>query len=294
MGDSRRAGGMGVLVGLVILGLVGGLIVFSVGGNKKETVSPPEISVSRTGTGDESREVSPSELASERNLTDSGATAPREERLDGAPTVDSSKVKGEREYAVDPDDQPRTFYVADFVENPSVLEGGEFHNAQLTERGIELASDGLDESGIREGWVISPPVEADFAYNAMVPLWKVEQPEGTGIMVEMSVSPDGETWSDWEIAQMDQEFSEINPTYPDGSPNPNYGYFSGGLMFGRLLLFDQFRFRLTLISENDNTPIIPGMRVYYTDSTLGEGDYASADETANIWPERDAAEDQPQ
>lgn len=188
----------------------------------------------------------------------------------------------EEESGMNPEEQPRTFYVLDFQQTRQLPAGFLMSNVVLTERGIELARNPGDGTLSRMGVVESPTEGMDFPSNALCPLWKEELPEGAKVEVEVAVSPDGIHWGDWHPVEVDDDAEgQIRPHYPDGRPNPNYGFTPGGMMFGDTRLFNYFRFRFTLLAEGEHSPVLSGFRMFYQDSTLGKGrlaDFRLADD----------------
>lgn len=165
--------------------------------------------------------------------------------------------------------QPRAFYAESL--GPAILSGG--HHIE----GVGVSATGAVLSGgpsalnpRRVGTVTSPPVALDFPANALSPLWAATEPEGTSLTFELSVSPDGERWGEW-IAMAPDPDADIAPTYPDGRPNPNFGFTAGGLLSFGLDQVTHLRYRLTLYSEGVNTPAVTAVRIFYQDTTLGEG-----------------------
>ncbi len=172
--------------------------------------------------------------------------------------------------------QPREFFVRDF-RHPElyedILEQYAVDNLRLTRNGFELPPvQAGDEGKPRVGILESPPHRMDFSSNAVSALWK-EQLEGdSDIIVELAVSPNGEDWSNWYVAEPDyHSVGNIRETYPDGSPNPNYGFIPSGVMDWGVNTWDYFRYRVTLYAEGDGSPALEAFRLYYQDSTLGNG-----------------------
>lgn len=179
---------------------------------------------------------------------------------------------------MDPEDQPRTYLNVHFHSMDTLPEGYEAEGIILTNRGIELAP-ARDGEGRRIGSLVSPPEAFEFPTNAFAPMWLEDVPEGTAIMVEVAVSPDGEHWSEFQYAPIDVDHAlDIQEYYPDGSPNPNYGYVPGAIYAFGDLLYSQMRYRVTMISDRDDTPSMAAFRMYYMDSTMGSGRMATAEE----------------
>lgn len=203
--------------------------------------------------------------------------APDIEQIPTPQPVDASRPSttpmAEETPMMNPEDQPRKFYVLEFDKLQEFPEGYSVENLRLTERGIELdPQQPGEEDKPRYGVLESPPQEFDFPSNAISPLWKEDLPEGTSMLVEMSLSPDGKNWGIWHQVMVDDDsVGQIAEYYPDGSPNPNYGYTPGGVLCWGLRQWAHFRYRITLYSEVAASPILSGFRLFYQDSTLGEG-----------------------
>jgi hypothetical protein len=176
------------------------------------------------------------------------------------------------ESGMNPEDQPRTFYVQDFTSG-QLPEGFTLHGVRLTERGFELEPAAPGQEGQpRIGMVESPPMPFDFDSNAIAPLWKDVIPEGSSLLVEVSVSPDGQNWGMWHTADIDHDsYGQIEPFYPDGTPNPNYGYTPGGQMIWGNMTWKYFRYNIAFYSETAESPSVSSFRAFYQDSTMGEG-----------------------
>lgn len=172
--------------------------------------------------------------------------------------------------AMDPEAQPRTTYVADFTSG--LPKGFVAENVVETEAGIVLGDAPPGPDGVRRGVVSSPDVVADFPLNSIAPLWKEKLADGTRVSIEISLSSDGVAWGPWMPLEADAEnTSEISPTFPDGRPNPNYGFTASMRTTFTEDLWGAFRYRFTLVSANASTPTLGGVRLYYQDSTMGEG-----------------------
>lgn len=177
---------------------------------------------------------------------------------------------------MDPEDQPRAFYVRDFMNSWKLPAGFIADGIMATPEGLQLVPLAEGETGLRQGTLISAAEMFDFPSNALAPLWKENVPAGTDIMVEMQVSPNGEDWGAWQYIGIDNDsHGQIASHYPNGKPNPNYGYTPGGLLVWGDMQFNHMRYRITMFSENEDTPTIEGFRGFYQDSTMGEGRVAT-------------------
>jgi len=179
-----------------------------------------------------------------------------------------------------PEDQPRKFYALDFRNLGELPKGLAMENLKLTDNGIELPPPKEGEEGKpRTGILESPLQEMDFPSNAISPLWLEKIPDGTTIFVEFSMSPDGDNWGIWHPVEVDEDsVGQIEEFYPDGRPNPNYGYTPGGVFSWGLKQWKYFKYRVTLYSETKDSPLLSGVRFFYQDSTLGEGHLAELKE----------------
>ncbi len=178
--------------------------------------------------------------------------------------------------------QPRAYYERRFGEMAYLPDGFELDGVILGASGIELDPNlEPDEQGIRQGTLVSPPEPFDFPSNAVAPLWEENLPDGTDLVMEVQVSPDGENWGAWQYLSIDNDsYGQMMQYYPDGSPNPNYGYTPGGLLAWGDRQFQSMRYRATLVSSNSSSPLLGAFRLHYQDSTMGEGHIASMDELA--------------
>ncbi len=159
-------------------------------------------------------------------------------------------------------------------------------NGYLVE-GLELTKDGFklkpaaagEENSERKGMLVSAPELLNFPSNAISPLWKEKLPEGTDMFVEIQMSPDADNWGAWQWVTVDDDsVTQMSPTYPNGMPNPNYGYNPGGVFHWGDLQYNYVRYRFTLYSEVEDSPALEGVRFFYQDSTLGDGRIAQPNE----------------
>jgi hypothetical protein len=179
----------------------------------------------------------------------------------------------------DPEDQPRTFFSTDFKGLSAPPDGYTLEDLEITDKGITLKPLGEgEESKPRYGVLNSPPQEMQFPSNAVSPLWKQEVSDGTSVFVEVSLSPDGDTWGIWHPIHYDEDAGQPTEFYPDGSPNPNFGYTPGGVLCWGMAQFKYFRYRATLYSETKDSPLLSGFRLFYQDTTLGDGHLADVGE----------------
>lgn len=182
-------------------------------------------------------------------------------------------------FSVDPENQPRAFMSMDFRDLDGPPPGYRLENVVLTPEGFTLPPpEPGKENQPRMGVIESPPHMLDFFSNAVAPLWKEKLPDGTDMFVEMSVSPDGVHWGPWQWVEIDEDSAgQISPTYPDGRPNPNYGYTPGTMLAWGLTQWGYVRYRVRLYSEGPASPVLSAFRMFIQDSTLGEGHVATPD-----------------
>lgn len=174
---------------------------------------------------------------------------------------------------MNPEDQPRAYYELMFAKLDKFPPGFIANGVMLTEMGLQLVP------GASEGTLISAAERFDFPTNAVGPMWMENIPPGTDIMVEVQVSPDGEIWGPWQYVTIDTDsYGTTAQYYPDGRPNPNYGYSPGGLLAWGDMQFGYMKYKITLYSENEDTPTIASWRAHYQDSTMGEGHIATVAE----------------
>jgi hypothetical protein len=178
---------------------------------------------------------------------------------------------------VNPEQQPRAFMTTDFRDLAGLPTGFKLENVELTADGFQLkpAAAGA-ENDPRMGTIESAPQIFDFQSNAVTPMWKENLPDQTDMFIEVSVSPDGQNWGAWQWIDVDEDsVGQIAEFYPDGTPNPNYGYIPGSTMVWGLTQYQYVRYRIQLYSETGESPTLGAFRFYYQDSTLGEGHLAT-------------------
>lgn len=168
------------------------------------------------------------------------------------------------------DPSPRSFLRLDFRNGQTPLDGFKLKNLEVTSAGITLppAPPGSDEPRI--GVLESPPTPFKHPSNVIVPIWRGENPAGTTLQVEVTFSPNNDEWTQW--FPIEKSNDPIEPFYPDGSPNPNYGAFVGTPVGFGLELYPFVRYRVTLVSDNASaSPNLSAMEFYHSDSTMGQG-----------------------
>lgn len=173
---------------------------------------------------------------------------------------------------VDPESQPRAFRTDDYKSLSSPPAGYTLTNVVLTPEGFALDPNAPEVDGKRVGMLESAAKPLEFPSNAFVPMWQEDLPDGTSLAFEYQVSPDGSSWGEWTGIEVDEEsMQHRSATMPDGSPNPNAAYVLGGLHAWPVDQWKQIRYRVVLASSSAKSPVLGAFRIYYMDSTLGEG-----------------------
>lgn len=193
---------------------------------------------------------------------------------------------------MNPEDQPRTSFDQSFANLASYPDGFKVvgEDVRLSGAGWTLAAPSAGEEDVpRSGMIESPVLPLEFGSNAMNAMWREDSPEGTEVLVEIALSPDGKHWTDWFPTIGGHLPQEIPPTYPDGSPNPNHGYEQGDMVFWGLKQYTHFKYAITLYSESTASPIVSDFRMFYQDSTMGEGALATVGDTMTV-DEEDASQ----
>jgi hypothetical protein len=172
-------------------------------------------------------------------------------------------------------EDPMGYVVHDFRNHQMSLAGFKVDNILETEEGLKLGPTAIDTETTdgspapRIGTIESPALTLVAASNLVAPNWKEILPETSNIKVELSCSADQNDWTEW--FPIDRGDNEMSPTYPDGAPNPNYGNTPGTHVAFGLKLYPYVRYRLTLASTSQESPIFQQMRLYHVDGTGGNG-----------------------
>lgn len=252
--------GLIVVIGIVYMLVRGG------GGTSADPASvsrstPADGRIASTGAG-----IPGGSSSTEAGQAPTAAEAPSTETTVDAAAPASPATQAPARTPFDPEQQPRTTYVMDFREVDSLPPGFKLEGLELTAEGIKL------QPGTDRGVLTSPDEFTEFPGNSFAPLWRQKLPDGSRIDVELALSPEGATWGPWTRAIADDEaHSDIFPTYPDGSPNPFYGFTPGGAYNWGEERWQAFRYRMVLSREGNESPVLEAVRFYYQDSTLGEG-----------------------
>lgn len=174
--------------------------------------------------------------------------------------------------AMDPEDQPRQFLTERYTGLSQIPAGFVATGIEMGPNGFQLVAAAPGSTARRTGELISPVYPFDFPSNAFAPMWLQELPAGTTLNLDMQFSPDGRTWSDWRYVEPDDESKEhMSPTFPDGRPNPNYEYELGAMFVWFVDQWTHVRYRVTMTSASDESPVFSAFRMFYQDSTMGEG-----------------------
>jgi hypothetical protein len=163
-----------------------------------------------------------------------------------------------------------SYHVDDFRSTGKAFEGYKFDGLKQTADGITLADRDPNSSGTRSGVLESPSLKLEFPSNLVGPIWRTKMPEGTELKMEVAVSADGKDWSPWFTCEAD-DGAAPEPNYPDGRPNPNYGATIGTHVGTGLKLYPYVRYRLTMSSGTEQSPLLQELRLYHVDATAGQG-----------------------
>jgi len=157
--------------------------------------------------------------------------------------------------------------------NFRTLEGldstAELEGVVLNENGLQLDPTFMAGEGPHMGIFTSPPAEPEFLVNAAGPQWKENLPQGTTLQIEFSFSLDQQNWTEWYPVEVDPH-SDPAQFYPDGRPNPNFGFTIGTLVIPGTGTerYSYYRYRAILSSEiNGASPTLTDLRLTYMDST---------------------------
>ena len=158
----------------------------------------------------------------------------------------------------------------------SFAPGGTLTGALLGPQGLVIAQAGAAvESGgpirhLSEGTYVSPVLTSDLPFNSIGLHWRASAPEGTGIDLYLSTSPDGVTWSDWILVSGDPE-TQVEPYFPDGRANPFFGDVVGSLVNRyptRQGYGHYFRYKVILDTSSQTlTPVLDRVTATLIDST---------------------------
>ena len=160
-----------------------------------------------------------------------------------------------------------SYLTDDFRGLRQLPQGYKLENVKLTNQGITLGEAG--SGGVRKGTIETPALTLVQPSNLVAPIWRQQLPAGTSVTVEVAISADNATWSPWYTSEPRED--EIEPNYPDGRPNPHFGAISGSPFANGLKLSWYVRYRVTLASENAQSPVLQEIKIFHVDSTSGEG-----------------------
>lgn len=250
--------------------------------NLPATPSPSEHIIANAYPEISSEPVAPGSSSAGAEFVSTEAASPPDETSSAVETAHEQQPEDIHYYnGRDPNAQPREIYHLSLAGKGNLPSGyeatGDF---QLTEEGWTLTPpEAGEEENPRIAMFESPAIQLNFESNAVNPLWKERSPDGTEVLVEVSLSQDGHTWTDWMPTTSGHYEGDMSPTYPDGRPNPNYGYTLGDMTFYGLKRFQFFRFAMTLYSETADAPVVSDFRLFYQDSTMGDTSMAQEEQT---------------
>jgi hypothetical protein len=210
----------------------------------------------------QNREKAPEPVAQKNEAPKPQAAAPETQGNRPGPTMTPPPEESAPEPA---ENAQRAYLIEDFRDTKRDWSKFKMNHVKLSSEGISL------EDGQTEGSFESPCTALKLPSNMVALLWKQTLPDGTVVKPEMSLSSDCQTWSAWY--PIESTGDDINPLYPDGSPNPNYGYVPGSYVSLGLSMvpFVRYRFNLVRADLSKPSPIVPIARFYHLDSTLGQG-----------------------
>lgn len=199
-------------------------------------------------------------------------TAEHEEPAERLPAPEEfSRIQEERflsdQSALPEPDGPRAIWVEQ-VRPGEIRSGYSFHGTRLTERGFELGPPGPGAAGApRVGIVESPEMTFDFPSSESAVQWSADLPEGTSVLVEVSVSADGETWEPWSAGDMQHDSQDLLPEEQAAPAGKTPGHLT--------LVWDEpwthWRYRVSLYAEGPDSPVFSSIRNAYRDPS-GAGD----------------------
>ncbi|MCX7765922.1 MAG: hypothetical protein N2246_04360 [Candidatus Sumerlaeia bacterium] len=269
---------------LIISIIVGGIIIFWSASQRRLTnsltTSIPPISLQTDSLNEKaSNQLKSSQVLLAVKNESKDITGKTTAELTGAnPEVEIDT--GEESENYEAELQPREFFVMDFTTMKSLPASYKMENLELTPEGIQLLPPAPGEENIpRYGVLESGAEPLQFPSNAVTPLWLEKIPEGAEIFVEVSMSPDGINWGMWHPIMPDMDsLGQMSEYYPDGSLNPNYGYTPGGVLCWGFRQYLYFRYRITLYSEVPESPKLLAFRLFYQDTTMGQGHLAEVNQ----------------
>lgn len=146
-----------------------------------------------------------------------------------------------------------------------IIEGDGF--AGGTAENVIVSGDGLSlEPGAASGTYTSPVWEAPLPFNALVPEWTADTPEGSAVIVEVRTGADG-AWEAWITLQENHDLMEMEPGAEAGA-----GALTGDMIVtpGADVTHDQVQVRVRLSRvQGGSQPVLQSVRLYFMDTTDG-------------------------
>lgn len=165
---------------------------------------------------------------------------------------------------------PISYHVDDFRQFQTLLDEYTVEGLQQTAEGLTLLpAEDPTTTEPRIGTLVSPVLPLTMPTNAISPMWRIKTAPDSGVNIEVAISSDGDNFT--EFIPVGVSDGEIEQFYPDGSPNPNYGVVAGGLIAQGNKLYTHAIYRLTMTAGAPESPVLEEVRLFHTDSTMGNG-----------------------
>lgn len=273
----------GLLWGGAAAALFVGLVSLNLAGNRPRPIQGIESSETAAETG--SSNTRNASFSSGAASKDAAAPSVKEVMLQEANPPDIPPEAPGNEIP-----SKKSYHKTDFRNFKTDMAGYKLDGVELTAEGIKLTpkKEGEEEW---KGTLESAPQALSFPSNMVVPLWRSNEPDGTSMKIEVALSADNGEWTRWYPLDIYDE--PMSPTYPDGSPNPNWGAKPGEPLGFGFELYPYVKYRMTLRGSSHESPTLEGVDFYHTDSTAGQG-YLANDPPPEQIVEQEAARRQTQ
>jgi len=149
----------------------------------------------------------------------------------------------------------------DFTRMAFLPHGYESDSVNLTDKGISLSKTSKDEES-RYGKLISAPYRLNFKPNAIQPHWMCHVVDGNKVFLEVSLSNDGNDWQDWLIIEENTNLENIQ-SVTVGKLVHDTNFMTGKLIDVESGNSEFIRFRVTLFSENQTSPLFESFKLNY-------------------------------
>lgn len=139
----------------------------------------------------------------------------------------------------------------------------------LTDKGIMISSNEAGETP-QYGKITSAPYQLNFQSNVLKPMWRYHADNGNNVFIEISRSADGKNWEDWVIVE-EETNQEMMVDLPSNGHDRNTGYSSGNRIDFGNNTSKYVRFRVTLFSDQEYSPVFESFKLKYVYMTLTDG-----------------------